>query len=151
MQKRTSRKRNARAVVVSLESATKLAQAYRAMSSGLVNIFSEDTSADRKFQHFVAALDPKTELSAEARMIVLGVSRRKHIDLMPASGRLDASGNGDDQEVGYRLLSQMMRATLRDLFIAFVRGGTTASVPTYIFGRLDGRHLVGLRTITIET
>jgi hypothetical protein len=44
-----------------------------------------------------------------------------------------------------------MGATLGDRFIAHVRGGRSVRVPTCIFGRLDGRFLVGLRAIAVES
>jgi hypothetical protein len=135
-----------------LTAATHLATAFRSMSAGLVNLFSESTTTQRTFQRFVATFDPAETLTAASVAAALKVSGGRHVDLIPAGNRLDASDYGDPaQEIGYRLLTQMMGATLGDLFIAYVRGGRNVRVPTYIFGRLDGRFLVGLRAITVET
>jgi hypothetical protein len=135
-----------------LIAATHLAGAFRSMSAGLVNLFSENTTTQRTFQRFVMPLDPAIPLTAASLATALKVGGGRHVDLIPAGNRLDASEYGDPaQEIGYRLLTQMMGATLGELFIAYVRGGRNVRVPTYIFGRLDGRFLVGLKAITVET
>ena len=44
-----------------------------------------------------------------------------------------------------------MHRTLGSLRRAFVRGDGIVEVPFFLFGRLDGGPLVGLRSIAIET
>jgi hypothetical protein len=44
-----------------------------------------------------------------------------------------------------------MRRSLSGLTQAFVRGENVVEVPVFLFGRLAGGPLVGLRSIAIET
>lgn len=151
MNSRKTKTANTDAPVATQVLATRLASALRAMAAGLVNLHSESTSTERTFSRFVLPLAPSIAITPESLAVALKIGPRYHIDLISAAGQLDASEWDADQQVGYRLLTQMMSAKLGDLFIAFVRGDAVIRVRTYIFGRLDDRFLVGLRAITIET
>jgi len=151
MAKRSSRLMAGSPPLADVAAAKRLASAFRAMSAGLVNIHSESTSTEHTYRRFVAEVDPTALLTSATVAAALRIGPRYHVDLQSAEGRLDASEWGDEQAVGYRLLEQLMRATLGDLFIAYARGPGVVQVRTFVFGRLDGRFLVGLRAITVET
>ena len=51
----------------------------------------------------------------------------------------------------FSVLEVVMRRTLGTLKQAFVRGDGVVEVPFFVFGRLAGGPLVGLRSIAIET
>ena len=60
--------------------------------------------------------------------------------------------NGDLRgEQVFAVLETVMRRTLGSLHQAFVRGDGVVEVPFFLFGRLRGGPLVGLRSIAIET
>ena len=54
-------------------------------------------------------------------------------------------------EQAFATLGVVMRGSLGPLRQAYVRGGGVVAVPFFLFGRLSGGPLVGLRSIAIET
>ena len=63
-----------------------------------------------------------------------------------------ARENGDNRaEQVFAVLETVMGRTLGSLRQAFVRGEGVVEVPFFLFGRLKGGPLVGLRSIAIET
>ena len=157
-----TKKRTAKAAAsqTELAAATRLATACSALAGDLPNIFSEGNPAGRVFHRFVLPLDADVALTPETLAQALGVKPPRHVDLVPVTDQLSPSTDdwGDEVALGYRLISETMQATMGALFIAYARvdPGTpfdphSSSVPTWIFGRLDGGTLAGLKTITIET
>ena len=51
----------------------------------------------------------------------------------------------------FATLELVMRRSLGSLRQAFVRGDGVVEVPFFLFGRLSGGPLVGLRSLAIET
>ena len=51
----------------------------------------------------------------------------------------------------FAVLEVVMRRSLGSLHQAFVRGDGVVEVPFFLFGRLSGGPLVGLRSTAIET
>jgi hypothetical protein len=51
----------------------------------------------------------------------------------------------------FAVLEHVMRRSLTGLRQAFVRGDGVVEVPFFLFGRLAGGPLVGLRSVAIET
>ena len=79
------------------------------------------------------------------------------MDLSSASGffaRVAAAAEerGDPQaQQAFAVLELVMRRSLGSLRHAFVRGDGVVEVPFFLFGRLAGGPLIGLRSIAIET
>ena len=143
-----------------IDAATRLATACSALAGDLPNIFSEGNPAGRVFHRFVQPMDTSVPLAPDTLAQTLGVKKPRHVDLDPVTDQLSPSADdwGDEVALGYRLISQAMQATLGQLYIAYARvdDGTpfnpnSSQVPTWIFGRLDGGALAGLKTVTIET
>jgi hypothetical protein len=138
---------------VLLQAARRLAASFSALCGDLPNVFSEGNPAGRVFHRWTLPLDASIALTADSLAQALKARAPRHVDLEDGADRLrlDPDGDGADVALGYRLLAQAMQATLDDVHIAWVRGGPSASVPTYIFGRLAGGPLAGVRVTTIET
>ena len=136
-----------------LQAAQRLAAAFSALCGDLPNVFSEGDPAGRVFHRWTLPLDASVPLTADSLAKALKLRAPRHVDLVDGADRLqlDPDDNGADVALGYRLLAQAMQATLDGVHIAWVRGGPSASVPTYVFGRLEGGPLAGVRAITVET
>jgi hypothetical protein len=136
-----------------MRAAKRLAAAYSVACGDLPNIFSEGNPPGRVFHRWVMPMDATIALTGPSLATVLKVRAPRNVDLLEVSTEfdLDPADWGTDTALGYRLLAQMMRAALGTLYVAWIRGGPSASVRTYVFGRLDGSILVGLRVITVET
>ena len=65
--------------------------------------------------------------------------------------RLAASTDDPGGEQVFAVLEDVMRRSLSGLKQVFVRGDGVVQVPFFLFGRLAGGPLVGLRSIAIET
>lgn len=135
------------------QAAQRLAGALSALCGDLPNVWSEGDPAGRVFHRWTLPLDASLPLTADSLAEALKIRAPRHVDLEDGADRLqlDPDDDGADVALGYRLLSQAMQATLDGVHIAWVRGGPSASVPTYVFGRLAGGPLAGVRVITIET
>ena len=133
--------------------AQRLAAGFSALCGDLPNVFNEGNPAGRVFHRWTLPLAAEIPLTAESLAKALKVRAPRHVDLVDGADRLqlDPDNDGADVALGYRLLSQAMQATLAGVHIAWVRGGPSASVPTYVFGRLAGGPLVGVRVVTVET
>ena len=138
---------------VLLQAAQRLAAGFSALCGDLPNVFSEGNPAGRVFHRWTLPLEAGIPLTADALAKALKLRAPRHVDLVDGADRLqlDPDNDGVDVALGYQLLSQAMQATLDGVHIAWVRGGPSASVPTYVFGRLQGGPLAGVRVVTIET
>lgn len=138
---------------IALRAARRLAAAFSTLCGDLPNVFSEGNPAGRVFHRWTLPLDASVALTAESLAQALKLRAPRHVDLEDAGDRLklDPADWGADVALGYRLLAQAMAATLDGVQIAWVRGGASADVPTYLFGRVAGGPLAGVRVVTVET
>jgi hypothetical protein len=115
------------------------------------------SESDVPFEPFTAALAINRRLTANAVRDAAGFDSSRHVDLDPASVFFErvaanARENGDQcGEQVFAVLETVMRRSLGSLYQAFVRGGGVVEVPFFLFGRLRGGPLIGLRSIAIET
>ena len=115
------------------------------------------SESDVPFEPFTAAFAVDRRLTASAFRDAVGFDSTRWVDLGPASTFFDravaaARENGDGRgEQVISVLEVAMRRTLGTLKQAFVRGEGVVEVPFFLFGRLSGGPLVGLRSIAIET
>ena len=115
------------------------------------------SESDLPFEPFTADFAVDRRLSASAFRDAVGFDSTRQVDLGPASTFFDravaaARENGDVRgEQVFSVLEVVMRRTLGTLKQAFVRGDGVVEVPFFVFGRLAGGPLVGLRSIAIET
>lgn len=149
-----ARSRNSRSTAAAPGAqAVRLAGALQALARGLPNPWDESTDY---FQRFVAAMPASTKLDPESLRQALGVGARYQIALSPAGDRLTRLGDAEDDwgadiAGGFRQLHAVMRATLRELSVAFARGNGVVRVRVWLFGRTDEGTLVGLRSMSTET
>jgi hypothetical protein len=87
----------------------------------------------------------------------LGFDSTRTVDISPASQFFEravagAQDGGDQRSVQVlAVLELVMRRSLGTLRQALVRGDGVVAVPFFLFGRLAGGPLVGLRSTAIET
>ena len=115
------------------------------------------SESDVPFEPFAAALPVDQRLGVTAFRDALGFESTRRVDMSPASEIFErviatARESGDRRgEQVFATLDLVMRGSLRSLHQAFVRGDGVVAVPFFLFGRLDGGPLVGLRSVAIET
>ena len=115
------------------------------------------SESDVPFEPFAAALAVDQRLGVTAFRDALGFESTRRVDMSPASEFFErviatARESGDRRgEQVFATLDLVMRGSLRSLHQAFVRGDGVVAVPFFLFGRLDGGPLVGLRSVAIET
>jgi hypothetical protein len=85
----------------------------------------------------------------------VGIGRRFTIDMNSAAAFFQQYEDPQDKEPeevkAYALLEKVMKATLSDLHVIYVRGENVVRVRFYLFGRLEAGSLAGLRSVAIET
>lgn len=133
--------------------AERLAEALGALARGLPNPWDESTDY---FHPFTALLPAGAVLDGEALRHALEIGPRYDVVLKPADALLTDLGNAQDawgMEIagGFRQLGVVMRATLRELTLAFARGEGVVRVRVWLFGRTDDGAIVGLHSISTET
>ena len=115
------------------------------------------SESDVPFEPFTAAFAVDQRLGVTVFRNALGFESTRTVDMSPASEFFDqvlttARESGDRRaEQVFATLDLVMRGSLRLLRQAFVRGDGVVAVPFFLFGRLNGGPLVGLRSIAIET
>ena len=115
------------------------------------------SESDRPFEPFTAAFGVDRRLTASAFRDALGFVPTRTVDISPASTFFEqvketAQENGDRRaEQVFATLEHVMGRSLGTLRRAFVRGDGVVEVPFFLFGRLAGGPLVGLRSLAIET
>ena len=115
------------------------------------------SESDVPFEPFTAAFASDRRVTANAFREALGFAPERRVDLSSASIFFERAGaaareNGDARsEQALAVLESVMHRTFGSLRRAFVRGDGIVEVPFFLFGRLDGGPLVGLRSIAIET
>lgn len=148
-----SRKKPTTDPAVLQQAALRLSAGFSALCGDLPNVFSEGSPPGRVFHRWTLAFDAGLALTADSLAKALKIHAVQHVDLVDGADHmtLDPDDWGVDVALGYQLLAQAMQATLDGIHIAYVRGGPSANVATYLFGRLQGGPLCGLRVITVET
>jgi len=115
------------------------------------------SESDMPFEPFTAAFDVDRRVTASAFREALGFEPTRTVDISPAATFFEqavnkARENGDRRaEQVFATLELVMGRSLGTLRRAFVRGDGVVEVPFYLFGRLAGGPLVGLRSLAIET
>jgi hypothetical protein len=115
------------------------------------------SESDVPFEPFTAGLAIERRLTANAFREAVGFDSSRQVDLEPASrffARVAANARDNADERGEQVLAVLetvMRRTLGSLYQVFVRGVGIVEVPFFLFGRLRGGPLVGLRSTAIET
>ncbi len=111
------------------------------------------SESDVPFEPFTAAFDVGTKVTASTFKAALGFDAGRQAVLSAAAAFFDRVAAGTDpgtQQV-FAVLERVMRRTLTGLTQVFVRGDGIVEVPFFLFGRLAGGPLVGLRSTAIET
>jgi hypothetical protein len=115
------------------------------------------SESDVPFEPFAAALAVDQRLGVNSFRDALGFESTRRVDMSPASDFFErviatAQESGDRRaDQVFATLELVMRGSLRSLHEAFVRGDGVVAVPFFLFGRLNGGPLVGLRSVAIET
>jgi hypothetical protein len=115
------------------------------------------SESDRPFEPFTAEFAVGRRLSAGAVLEALGFEPPRRAVLSVAAPffeqvRTNAQEAGDARgEQVFAVLETVMRGTLGSLHRVFIRGDNVVEVPFFLFGRLAGGPLVGLRSVAIET
>jgi Nuclease A inhibitor-like protein len=115
------------------------------------------SESDVPFEPFAAAFAVDQRLGINSFREALGFESTRRVDMSPASDFFErvtaiAQESGDRRaEQVFATLELVMRGSLRSLHQAFVRGDGVVAVPFFLFGRLNGGPLVGLRSVAIET
>lgn len=112
------------------------------------------SESDVPFEPFTARFDVGTKVAATTFKQALGFDAARRADLGPAARFFDNAAAGTDDPGAQQVLAvleHVMRRSLSGLSEVFVRGEGIVEVPFFLFGRLAGGPLVGLRSIAIET
>jgi hypothetical protein len=115
------------------------------------------SESDVPFEPFTAPFGIDQRLTASSFREALGFESTRTVDMSSASRFFEqvadnARDSGDRRaEQVFAMLELVMRGALGTLRRAFVRGDGVVEVPFFLFGRLSGGPLVGLRSLAIET
>jgi hypothetical protein len=127
------------------------------LSLALATLVAAETltsESDVPFEPFTAAFEVGTKVTSPTFKAALGFDPSRHAVLGPASTFFaNAAAATDDpgtQQV-FAVLERVMRRSLSGLAQVFVRGDGIVEVPFFLFGRLAGGPLVGLRSTAVET
>jgi hypothetical protein len=131
--------------------ALRLAHAFSVIAETLPNPWDESTDYFVPFWTQIADTEPLNADTLRAVLEVGGVGDRYRLDIDAADFAAVADGFDDTSAQAFRVLDAAFRATLTDLTRVFARADGVVRVRTWVFGRLTGGWLVGLRTETTET
>jgi hypothetical protein len=115
------------------------------------------SESDVPFEPFTAAFDADRRVTAASLREALGFDDSRQVAMSSADSFFEqaiasAHDAGDARgEQAYAVLELAMRRALGRLRQARVRGDGVVEVPFFLFGRLGGGPLVGLRSVAIET
>ncbi len=115
------------------------------------------SESDVPFEPFTAVFPVGRRITAKSFREALGFEPNRTVDIGPASRFFERVAaialEGGDQRAQqvFATLELVMGRALGTLRQAFVRGGEVVEVPFFLFGRLSGGPLVGLRSLAIET
>lgn len=131
--------------------APKLARALAALAQG-VSLISE---SERPYRAFSASLPRTTGLTEESFRAAVQIGPRYRIDGRAADAFFRQNQDPTQFDASWvqthALLEKVMKATLSDRRVVYVRGTNVVRVRFYLFGRLDDGNLAGLRSTAIET
>jgi Nuclease A inhibitor-like protein len=130
----------------------KLATAYEAIATGL----TLPSEGDYPYKAFYAPLAKPVPLTADSFRAAVGIGHRYKLDIRSAVEFFRNRQDPDIDELeemrrAYALLERVMRATLSDRRVIYVRGTNVVHVRFYLVGRLEDGSLVGLKSVAIET
>lgn len=129
----------------------KLATAYEAIATGL----TLPSESDYPYKAFYAPLAKPVALTAESFRAAVGIGHRYKLDIWSATeffrNRQNPDMAGPEEMPAYALLERVMRATLSERRVIYVRGTNVVRVRFYLVGRLNDGSLVGLKSLAIET
>jgi hypothetical protein len=129
----------------------KLAKACQAIATGL----TLPSESDFPYKAFHAPMAKPVPLTAESFRAAVGIGHRYKLDIWSADEFFRIRQNPEEAEPeeirAYALLERVMRATLSDRHVIFVRGTNVVNVRFYLVGRLEDGSLVGLKSVAIET
>jgi hypothetical protein len=112
------------------------------------------SESDVPFEPFTAAFAVGAKVTATSFKAALGFEPNRRAVLSPGATFFENAAVTTDDPGAQQLfavLEHVMRRSLSGLTQAFVRGEGVVEVPFFLFGRLAGGPLVGLRSIAIET
>jgi hypothetical protein len=112
------------------------------------------SESDVPFEPFTLAFDRDTTVTAASFGRALGAGPGREVVISPAARffeRLATSTDDPGAQQVFAVLEHVMRRSLTGLKQVFVRGEGVVEVPFFVFGRLAGGPLVGLRSTAIET
>ena len=128
-----------------------LARAYAGLAKGLTLV----SESDYPYRAWSGALAPDAPLTRETLRPLLRIGPRYEPSLVPAAGFFERNQSPDSHEpdiaARYRLLQQVMDATLTELQAIYVRGPRVVRVRFFLLGRAADGSLAGLRSLAIET
>ena len=139
----------------------------RALSS-LTRGMTYPSESDYPFEPFWAELPVEEPLTPNSFREAARVARRYEIALEPANDTLErlvgmwqeaidetGSTGGSNEYAEYaaifRMLAVLMEAAMSDLTYAHAGGEDIVRARVFLFGRLPGGRLAGLRSVSIET
>jgi hypothetical protein len=127
------------------------------LSLALATLVAGETltsESDVPFEPFTAAFDAGTRVTASTFKAALGFDPSRQAVLRSATpffaSAAAATDDAGTQQV-FAVLERVMRRSLTGLTQVFMRGDGVVEVPFFLFGRLAGGPLVGLRSTAIET
>lgn len=144
--------------------AANLARALSSLTRGM----TYPSESDYPFEPFWAELPVEQPLTPDSFRKAARVARRYEITLEPANDTLErlirmwqeligeSDGTGEANEYAeyvaiFRMLAIVMEAAMTDLTYAHAGGQDIVRARIFLFGRLPGGRLAGLRSISIET
>ncbi len=144
--------------------AANLARALSSLTRGM----TYPSESDYPFEPFSAELPVEESLTPDSFRKAARISRRYEITLDPANDTLErlirmwqevideTDGTGGSHEYAehvaiFRMLAIVMEAAMTDLTFAHAGGEDIVRARIFLFGRLAGGRLAGLRSISIET
>ncbi len=112
------------------------------------------SESDVPFEPFTAAFSATTTVTAASFREALRFGPDRDVVISPAARffeRMAESVEDPGAQQVFAVLEHVMRRSLSGLKQVFVRGDGVVEVPFFLFGRLAGGPLVGLRSTAIET
>jgi hypothetical protein len=112
------------------------------------------SESDVPFEPFTARFDVGRKVTAATFEEALGFEPGRNTVFSPAARFFERAAESTDDPGARQLfavLEHVMRRSLTGLTQVFVRGEGVVDVPFFLFGRLAGGPLVGLRSTAIET
>jgi hypothetical protein len=135
---------------VELEAAQRLSLSFATLMVGQTH----RSESDYPYDPFWAEMPVGTRLTPETFRDVLGFETPREIVMRSMPRPEGPSGTSYEDLLAaelYDTLVAQMRATLGRLTQVLARGEGIVQVPYFLFGRLNGGNLVGLRSISVET